>query len=150
MIQSSARAGRQKNFRHALPKKFFGDIIPARQANYSLLVNTGEPKDQREVFQLRKYEVIFIIKSMEEEPTDAVIEKFSKLIVANGGTITKEDRWGKRRLAYEIKKESEGFYVLFYVTCEPACVAECDRVMKITDEILKHMIVRSDEKEAQE
>jgi len=47
-----------------------------------------------------------------------------------------------------IKKEAEGFYVLFYVTCEPACVAECDRVMKITDEILKHMIVRSDEKGA--
>lgn len=97
---------------------------------------------------MRKYEVIFIIRSMEEEATDAVIDKFSKLIAAQGGKITKEDRWGKRRLAYDIKKESEGFYVLFYVTCEPACVAECDRVMKITDEILKHMIVRSDEKEA--
>ena len=97
---------------------------------------------------MRKYEVIFIIRSMEEEATNAVIEKFSKLIAANGGTITKQDIWGKRRLAYEIKKEAEGFYVLFYVTSDPACVAECDRVMKITDEILKHMIVRSDEKEA--
>ena len=97
---------------------------------------------------MRKYEVVFIIKPLEEEATNAVIEKFSKLIVANGGTIDKEDRWGKKRLAYEIKKEAEGFYVLFYVTCEPACVKECDRVMKITDEILKHMIVRSDEKEA--
>ena len=99
---------------------------------------------------MRKYEVIFIIRSMEEEATVAVIDKFTKLIAANGGTITKEDRWGKRRLAYEIKKEFEGFYVLFYVTCEPACVAEVDRVMKITDEILKHMIVRSDEKEAED
>lgn len=97
---------------------------------------------------MRKYEVIFIIRSMEEEATVAVIDKFAKLIAANGGTITKEDRWGKRHLAYEIKKEVEGFYVLFYVTCEPACVAEVDRVMKITDEILKHMIVRSDEKGA--
>ena len=97
---------------------------------------------------MRKSEVIFIIRSMEEEATNAVIDKFSKLIAANGGKITKEDIWGKRRLAYEIKKEIEGFYVLFYVECEPACVAECDRVMKITDEILKHMIVRSDEKEA--
>ncbi len=99
---------------------------------------------------MRKYEVIFIIRSMEEEATNAVIEKFSNLIAANGGKITKEDRWGKRRLAYEIKKEAEGYYVLFYVTCDPKCVAECDRVMKITDEVLKHMIVRSDEKEAQE
>ena len=49
------------------------------------------------------------------------------------------------RLAYEIKDCTEGFYCLFNVTCEPACVAECDRVMKITDEILKHMIVKSDE-----
>ena len=97
---------------------------------------------------MRKYEIIFIIKSLEEDATNAVIEKFEKLIAANGGTIDKEDRWGKKRLAYEIKKESEGFYVIFYVTCEPACVDECDRVMKITEEILKHMIVRSDEKEA--
>ena len=133
-----------------MPKKIFGDIILARQVFYKLSARFKRAEDQREVFQLRKYEVIFIIRSMEEEATVAVIDKFAKLIAANGGTITKEDRWGKRRLAYEIKKEAEGFYVLFYVTCEPKCVAECDRVMKITDEILKHMIVRSDEKEAQE
>lgn len=94
---------------------------------------------------MRTYEVIFIVKPMEEEATNAVIEKFSKLIAANGGTIDKEDRWGKKRLAYEIKKCQEGFYCLFYVTCDPACVAEVDRVMKITDDILKHMIVKSDE-----
>ena len=97
---------------------------------------------------MRKYEIVFIVKSLEEEATNSVIEKFEKLIAANGGKIDKEDRWGKKRLAYEIKKEAEGFYVIFYVTCEPACVNECDRVMKITDEILKHMIVRSDGKEA--
>jgi len=97
---------------------------------------------------MRKYEIIFIIRSLDEEATNAVIDKFSKLIAANGGEIVKEDRWGKKRLAYDIKKENEGYYVLFYVKCEPPCINECDRVMKITDEILKHMIVRSDEKEA--
>ena len=97
---------------------------------------------------MRKYEVVFIVKPLEEEAINTVIEKFAKLIAANGGTVDKEDRWGKKRLAYEIKDEIEGYYVLFYVTCEPACVDECDRVMKITDELLKHMIVRSDEKEA--
>ncbi len=96
---------------------------------------------------MRKYEVIFIVKPMEEDATNAVIEKFSKLIVANGGTIDKEDRWGKKRLAYEIKDQQEGYYCLLNVTCEPACVTECDRVMKITDDILKHMIVKSDEEE---
>ena len=94
---------------------------------------------------MRKYEILFIIRPLDEETTNAVVEKFSKLIVANGGKIEKEDRWGKRRLAYEIKKESEGYYVLFYTECDPDCVDECDRVMKITDEVLKHMIVRCDE-----
>ncbi len=94
---------------------------------------------------MRKYEIIFIVKPMEEDATNAVIEKFSKLIAANGGTIEKEDRWGKKRLAYEIKDCAEGFYCLFYTTCEPACVAEVDRVMKITDDLLKHMIVKSEE-----
>ena len=85
---------------------------------------------------MRKYDVIFIVKPMEEDATNAVIEKFSNLIQNNGGTIDKEDRWGKKRLAYEIKDCTEGFYCLFNVTCEPACVAECDRVMKITDSLV--------------
>ena len=94
---------------------------------------------------MRKYEVMFIVKPMEEDATNAVIEKFSKLIAANGGTIDKEDRWGKKRLAYEIQDQTEGYYVLFYVTAEPACMAECDRIMKITDDLLRHMIVRAEE-----
>ena len=94
---------------------------------------------------MRKYEVIFIVKPLEEEATNAVIEKFSKLITNNGGTIDKEDRWGKKRLAYEIKDCTDGYYCLLYVTCEPACVAEVDRVMKINDDLLKHMIVKSEE-----
>ena len=94
---------------------------------------------------MRKYEVIFIVKPLEDEATNAVIERFMKLIKDNGGEVTKVDRWGKKRLAYEIKKEQEGFYCLFKVTAEPACLKECDRVMKITDELLKHMIVRADD-----
>lgn len=95
---------------------------------------------------MRKYEVVFIIRPIEEEATNAVIEKFSKLIANNGGTIDKEDRWGKKRLAYEIKDCTDGFYCLFNFTAESACAAELDRVMKITDEVLKHLIVREDEK----
>lgn len=92
---------------------------------------------------MRKYEVIFIVKPLEDEATDAVIKKFAKLIADNGGTIEKEDRWGKKKLAYPIRKEfTEGFYCLFYVDGEPACMKELDRVFKITDDILRHMIVR--------
>jgi len=97
---------------------------------------------------VRKYEVMYIVKPMEEEATNAVIDKFSKLIAANGGTIVKTDLWGKRKLAYEIKECTEGFYVLEYVESEPACMDELDRVFKITDTVLKHMIVKSEEDEA--
>ena len=99
---------------------------------------------------MRNYEIIFIVQVLEDEAINAVIDKFSKLIAANGGTVDKEERWGKKHLAYDIKKQSEGYYVLFNVTSEAACVKECDRVMKITDEILKHMIVRLDEKKVEE
>lgn len=94
---------------------------------------------------MRKYEVIFVIKPLDEEAINATIEKMTTLIKKNGGTVDKEDRWGKRRLAYEVQKFVEGYYCLLYVSCEPACVAEVDRVMKITENVLKHMIVRSDE-----
>lgn len=83
---------------------------------------------------------------MEEEQTNATIEKFSKIVTDNGGIIDKEDRWGKKRLAYEIKGCMDGFYCLFDISAESTCADELDRVMKITDEILKHMIVRLDEK----
>ena len=94
---------------------------------------------------MRKYEVVFIVKPLEEEAVNAVIDQFSKLITDNGGTIDKAARWGKKRLAYEIKDNTEGFYDLFYVTAEPACMKECDRVMTITAALLKHMIVIADE-----
>jgi small subunit ribosomal protein S6 len=94
---------------------------------------------------VRKYEVMFIVKPLEEEATNAVITKFETLITNNGGTIDKIDRWGKRRLAYEVKDFMDGFYVLMYFSAEPKVIKELDRVMKITEEILKHMIIREEE-----
>ncbi len=94
---------------------------------------------------MRKYEVMFIIKPAEEDAINAVVAKFENLIKNNGGNIDKVDRWGKRRLAYEIKDIAEGVYVIFYFTAEPKVVFELERVMKITDEILKHMVIKEDE-----
>ncbi len=94
---------------------------------------------------MRKYEVIFIVKPVEEDILNGVITKFENIVTTNGGSIDKIDRWGKKRLAYPVKDLNEGFYCLFYITAEPKVVAELDRVMKITDEILKHMIVKEDE-----
>jgi len=61
---------------------------------------------------MNKYEVMFIVKPAEEEATNAVIEKVEALIARVGGTVEKVDRWGKRRLAYAVKKFTDGFYVL--------------------------------------
>ena len=93
---------------------------------------------------MREYEVMFIVKPMEEEPTDAVVSKFETLIANQGGVVNKLDRWGKRRLAYEINDIMDGYYVLVHFSGEPKVVAELDRVLKITDEILRHMIVKKD------
>ena len=95
---------------------------------------------------MNKYELAVVLSAkLEDEERAAALEKVQGYITRFGGTVTGVDDWGKKRLAYEIKDCTEGYYCLFNVTCEPACVAECDRVMKITDELLKHMIVKSDE-----
>lgn len=94
---------------------------------------------------MNKYEVMFIVKPAEEEAVNNVVTKFENLIKANGGQIEKIDRWGKRRLAYEIKDHTEGHYYLFYFAAEPKAIAELDRVMKITDEVLRHLIIKEDE-----
>ena len=94
---------------------------------------------------MRKYEVIFIVKPLDEEAINGVVTKFENIITTNGGNIDKIDRWGKKRLAYEIKDNTDGYYCLFYITAEPAVINEVDRVMKITDEILKHMIIKDEE-----
>ncbi len=93
---------------------------------------------------MRAYEVLYIIgPELDEEQTNAVIEKFKSLVENNGGEVTKLDKWGKRKLAYEIKHYREGFYVLMEFMGEANTAAELDRVFRITDEILKHMIIKS-------
>ncbi|WP_418791214.1 30S ribosomal protein S6 [Phosphitispora sp. TUW77] len=94
---------------------------------------------------MRAYEVLYIIKSLEEEQTEAVIEKFKGLIENNGGEVASLDKWGKRKLAYEIKHNREGYYVLMKFNGVPETAAELDRVFRITDDILKFMIIREEE-----
>lgn len=94
---------------------------------------------------MKKYEVAYIIKPLEEEATNAIIAKFENLVVNNGGEIVKIDRWGKRRMAYLINDIAEGYYVLMYFNSESKVVFELERVMKITDEVLRHMVIKEDE-----
>ncbi|MCY9509106.1 30S ribosomal protein S6 [Paenibacillus larvae] len=91
---------------------------------------------------MRKYEIMYIIRpDIEQDQVQATVEKFQGIITNNGGEITKHDVMGKRRLAYEIKKFRDGHYVLVNFIAEPEVVKELDRVMKISDEIIRYLIV---------
>ncbi|UJF33330.1 30S ribosomal protein S6 [Paenibacillus hexagrammi] len=91
---------------------------------------------------MRKYEVMYIVRTdVEQEQLQATVEKFQGIITNGGGEVTKHDMMGKRRLAYEINKFRDGHYVLVHFNAEPAVVAELDRVFKITDEVIRHLIV---------
>ena len=91
---------------------------------------------------MNSYEVMVIVKPAEEEVINATIEKVEALIARVGGTVEKVDRWGKRRLAYAVKKFTDGFYVLINFEAAPAEIKEIDRVLKINDEVLRHLIVK--------
>lgn len=89
---------------------------------------------------MRKYEVMYIIRpDIEQEAVQAAVEKFQG-VISNGGEITKHEVQGKRRLAYEIKKFRDGVYVLVNFTAEPAVVTELERIMKISDEVIRYLI----------
>lgn len=91
---------------------------------------------------MRKYEVMYIIRpEVEQENVQAIVDKFNG-IISNGGEVTKTDVIGKRRLAYEIKKLRDGYFVLVHFNATTEVVNELDRIMKITDEVIRSMIVR--------
>ena len=94
---------------------------------------------------MRNYEIMYIVKPIEEEAFNAVVTKFDELLTSNGATIEKSDKWGKKHLAYPIQDFNDGLYVLTTFSAEPKAVKELDRVMKITDEILRHMIIKKGE-----
>lgn len=88
------------------------------------------------------YETVFIFSMKDgEENAKAMAEKFKEMIEQNA-TLGSVDEWGKRRLAYLINDEAEGFYVLYNYTSSPEFPAELDRVSKITDGVLRTLIIK--------
>ena len=91
---------------------------------------------------MAKYETMLVVSTAsDEEATLALVAKFKALIEANG-TIENVEEWGKRKLAYLINKESEGYYVLMNFESEAEFPAELDRIYNITDGILRTLTVR--------
>ncbi len=94
---------------------------------------------------MNKYETIFIINpNVEDSGVKALIEKFSTLINSDGKVDTVEEL-GKKKLAYEIKKHKEGNYVVINFEANPELIKELERIYRITDEIIKFIVVRKDE-----
>ena len=87
-----------------------------------------------------KYEVMVVFSiAAGEDKVKELIEKF-KTLIANNGTVEEVNEWGKRKLAYEIDDQTEGYYVLYTFESKPDFPAELDRIAKITDGVMRSMI----------
>lgn len=96
---------------------------------------------------MRKYEGAFILLSnLEEDVRNAEIEKIKNIVVNYKGTVDKVNEWGQRRLAYEINKKRDGYYVIINFTSNADAVNEVDRICKISDNVLRHMITVEESK----
>ena len=91
---------------------------------------------------MKRYEVIAIVKTdLTEEEINAIMERSSNIITERNGVIAKAEKWGKRRLAYEINKQKDGFYFFIDYAGDGSIVNEMERNFKIDDRILKFMTV---------
>jgi small subunit ribosomal protein S6 len=98
---------------------------------------------------LRDYEILYIVRpELDEEQLNVAVERVNSLIGNLGGTSQKTDIWGKRRLAYEVGRLREGYYVLTDFQIEPERVPEMESTLKISDTVFRHLIVRKPEKTA--
>jgi small subunit ribosomal protein S6 len=95
---------------------------------------------------MRPYELMVIIDpEVEERTVEPSLQKFLNVITTDGGTIEKVDIWGRRRLAYDIKKKSEGIYAVVNFTAEPATAQELDRQLGLNETILRTKIIRPED-----
>lgn len=96
---------------------------------------------------MRIYEELFIVRpDAPEEEIDQLIQQLTSQIAAQGGNVDKSEKWGVRKLAYRVAKRNEGFYVLLQFTAGPETVRELERRLRVSDQVLKFLTVRIDEK----
>ena len=98
---------------------------------------------------MRDYEVLYIVRAdLDDEKVQDAVKRVNTLIERSGGTVERTNLWGKRKLAYEVKHQTEGSYVLQDFQFDPGRVPELESALKITEEVLRHLIVRKPEKAA--
>jgi small subunit ribosomal protein S6 len=94
---------------------------------------------------VRAYEVMVILDpSIDERTVESSLDKYLNVVRKDGGTIESVDVWGRRRLAYEVKKNAEGIYAVVTLNAEPATVKELDRQLTLNESILRTKVIRPD------
>jgi len=95
----------------------------------------------------RDYELGFILTpEVNEEQTRTIQERIEQIVTTHGGQVTRVNQWGRRRLAYPIEHHRDGFYVFVDMILTPESVSELDRTLKVSEEVLRHLITRRDPK----
>lgn len=95
---------------------------------------------------MRRYETIFIASpTLTDEQSDELVKHFEGIIAEQGGELLKTDKWGRKKLAYEVQKFSEGYYTLFELNAGPNLIAELERRFRNHDSVIKFLSVRMDE-----
>jgi len=95
---------------------------------------------------MRNYEIMFIVNpSVVEEDIDKINSQIESIITAGGGTVAKVEKMGKRRLAYPVNKNRDGFYVLLTIQATGEIVKETERRLRVMDSVIKYLTVRMDE-----
>lgn len=96
---------------------------------------------------VRAYEALYIVHpDLSDEDITAIMERYKQIVEEQGGVVEELAKWEKRRLAYKIKGQHEGTYVLMRFSSEPPVQAELNRLLKIGDNVLRHIIVCQEEK----
>ncbi|WP_409296360.1 30S ribosomal protein S6 [Peribacillus sp. SCS-26] len=94
---------------------------------------------------MTKYEIMYIIRpNIEEDSKKALVERFNTILTDNGAELTESKDWGKRRLAYEINDFRDGYYQLIHMSADAAAVQEFDRLAKISEDIIRHIVVKEE------
>ncbi len=97
---------------------------------------------------MKAYELLFFVSpTLEEDARAATFKRIDSSITAQGGVVDKIEEWGKRKLAFEVNRLTDGDYNLIDFHAEPKEIAEIDRVLRITDAVLRFMIVRREDRD---
>ena len=106
----------------------------------------GWARDQKEEIRMNKYELALVVSAkIEDDARTATVEKAKDYIVRAGGTVTEVEDWGKKKLAYDIQKMSEGYFYFIQFDAEATAPAAIEQDVRIMDNVLRFLCVRKDE-----